>query len=269
MSDGYIHGYSEAEGTRLIEQAEFLAPWVFDGVDLSQRRRLLEVGVGVGAETRLIRARWPQLHVVGIDVSAEQLERARRLLADDIRAGAVELLHHSATDLPVAEGSCDAGFICWLLEHVADPLRVLEECARVLQPGSPVFVTEVYNASLTIEPRQPLIEDYWRALNRQQRRAGGHPNIGARLGELAFRAGLEVLSFRFLPVLGDARDPVKRLERLRYFQTLLRSAEPELRAAHAFDEAQLPSVWAAFDAVEADPDALICYTMAKLEARVR
>jgi ubiquinone/menaquinone biosynthesis C-methylase UbiE len=265
----YIHGYSAAEAERLITQAEFLAPWVFDGIALDGVGTLLELGVGVGAETRLIRQRWPRLRVIGVDISDGQLAHARRVLADDVAAGAVELVRAPATATPLTNGAADAAFVCWLLEHVSDPESVLRECARVVKPGGTVYVTEVYDASLTLEPRHAPIERYWAAFLALQQAAGGHPNIGARLPSLAAAAGLEVVSHRFLPVLGDARDADDRRGKLRYFRALLQSAEPQLRAAGAFDAAELPAVWAAFDAIEADADAIVCYTMAKLEARVR
>ncbi|HEY2749555.1 MAG TPA: methyltransferase domain-containing protein [Polyangia bacterium] len=271
MSDvpGYIHGYTDEEAQRLIDQAEFLAPWVFDGVTLDGVRTLLEVGMGVGAETRLLRARWPELRVIGCDIAEAQLGHARRVLAADIAAGAVELMRASATAVPLPSASADAGFVCWLLEHVPDPAAVMREVARVVKPGGRVFVTEVYNHSLTVEPTQPALERYWAALNATQRRAGGHPNIGARLGELAAAAGLEIVSHRFLPVLGDARDPARRAAIMRYFLTLMKSAEPQLRAAGAVDERELAAVWAGWEAALAAPDGLFAYTMCKLEARVR
>jgi SAM-dependent methyltransferase len=265
---GYLHGYSDAEAERLIDQAEFLAPWVFDGVALDDARTLLEVGVGVGAETRLIRRRWPRLRVIGVDISDGQLAHARRLLADDVAAGRVELVRASAAAVPLPAASADAAFVCWLLEHVPDPVAVLAECARVVAPGGRVLVTEVYNNSLTLEPTHALIERYWAALGATQRAAGGHPNIGARLGELAARAGLDVVAHRFVPVIGDGRDPTGRGAVLRYFRTLMKSAEPQVRAAGTFDARDLPALWAAWDAVEQADDALFCYTMAKLEARV-
>jgi SAM-dependent methyltransferase len=265
---GYIHGYSDDEASRLVVQAEYLAPWVFDGVTLDGVATLLELGVGVGAETRLLRRRWPGTRVIGLDISEGQLVHARRLLADDIAAGTVALMHGSAAAVPLSPASADAAFVCWVLEHVPDPEAVLRECVRVVQPGGTVWVTEVYNNSLCIEPAQAPIERYWAAFSSVQRDAGGHPNIGARLSELATRAGLEVDSHRFVPVLGDGRNAAGRLAQLHYFRALLRSAETQVVAAGAFDEAELPSVWAAFDAVEAAPDALICYTMAKLQARV-
>jgi SAM-dependent methyltransferase len=271
MSDvsGYIHGYTDEEAQRLIDQAEFLAPWVFDGVDLDGVGTLLEVGMGVGAETRLLRARWPELRVLGCDIAEGQLAHARRVLADDIAAGAVELMRASATAVPLPTATADAGFVCWLLEHVEDPAAVMREVARVVKPGGRVFVTEVYNHSLTLEPTQPVLERFWNAVNETQRRAGGHPNIGGRLGELAAAAGLELVSHRFVPVLGDARDPARRAAIMRYFLTLMKSAEPQVVAAGTFDARELPSVWSQWEAVLAAPDGLFCYTMCKLEARVR
>jgi SAM-dependent methyltransferase len=215
-----------------------------------------------------LRRRWPKLRVTGVDVSDGQLAHARRVLADDLAAGTVELVRASASALPLRPRSFDAAFVCWLLEHVPDPEAVLRECARVVRPDGRVLVTEVYNNSLCLEPHQAVIERYWEAVSATQRRAGGHPNIGARLGELAARAGLEVVSLRFVPVLGDGRDPDARLAQLRYFQSLLRSAVPEVVRAGAFPEGELPALWEAFAAVAHAPDALICYTMTKLEARV-
>lgn len=264
----YLHGYTDEEAQRLIDQAEFLAPWVFDGVSFDGVGSLLEVGVGVGAETRLIRARWPQMRVVGVDISEEQLAHARRVLSQDVQSNTVELVRAAAADLPLPSGSTDAGFICWLLEHVPDPLSVVRECARVVRPGGTIYITEVYNQSLMIEPTKPTIEKYWAALNATQRRSGGHPNVGARLGELAAAAGLEIISHRFLPILGDARDPAGRLGKLRYFRACMKSAEAQICAAGAFDQRDLPAVWAEWDAVEAMDDVLFCYTSSKLQARV-
>src|SRR5437016_830638 len=79
----------------------------------------------------LIRRRWPQVRVIGVELSHAQLVRARRVLADDLATGAVVLVRGDATDVPLRAAVADAAFVCWLLEHVPDPTPVLRECARV------------------------------------------------------------------------------------------------------------------------------------------
>jgi SAM-dependent methyltransferase len=266
---GYIHGYSDAEAQRLIAQAEFLAPWVFDGIALDGVRTLYEVGIGVGAQTRRIRRRWPQVRVVGVDISEGQIAHARRVLAEDIAAGGVELVCASATDTPLPTASADAAFVCFVLEHVPDPVAVLRECARVVRPGGQVFAVDVYHNSVTIEPRHGVIERFWAGLSETLRRCGGHPNVGARLGALGAAAGLEVVSHRFVPMLGDARDPERRRAILRFFRGLCKAVESQIRAAGAFDEDEVDALWAAWDVVEGADDALFCHALAHLEARIR
>jgi hypothetical protein len=134
MSSGYIHGYTDEEAERLLAQAQFLAPLVFDGLDLSDVGTLLEVGVGVGAETQVLLERWPRLRVLGVDVSQRSLARARHTLAG--RLDRVQLVHGSGSRLPLADRSVDAALFVWVLEHVPDPLSVLRDTCSDIVVGS-------------------------------------------------------------------------------------------------------------------------------------
>jgi ubiquinone/menaquinone biosynthesis C-methylase UbiE len=263
----YIHGESDEEAERLLEQAEILGKWVLDDLDFTGVEHLLEVGVGVGAETRLYRRRWPALRVTGLDFSPHQLERARVVLARDLAASSVQLVRGSGLHLPFAQNIFDAALLIWVLEHVPDPQAVLRECARCLRPGGRVFVQEVYNTTLYIEPRRPIIQRYFDALCDLQRAGGGHPDIAPRLPLLAERVGLTIDSFRWVGPRVDAHDREECVRLIRYFEGICRSAEPQLRAAGNFPASDIPLVWQAFDEVVADPDAMLSYISGKLIAR--
>ena len=83
MSDspGYVHGFTEHEVRRLHHQARFLEHRVHVGLPFHRSRKLLEVGAGVGAQTEILLRHFPELHVVGVEASAPNLEAARRFLA--------------------------------------------------------------------------------------------------------------------------------------------------------------------------------------------
>jgi hypothetical protein len=69
---GYLHGYSEPERERLHRQARFLEPMVHDRLPFRRRRRLLEVGSGVGAQTEILLRHFPELHVTGIEIMGDR-----------------------------------------------------------------------------------------------------------------------------------------------------------------------------------------------------
>lgn len=53
---------------------------VYDGLDLSNARRLIEIGVGSGAQAAIILRRNALVELTGIDISAEQVAHARARL---------------------------------------------------------------------------------------------------------------------------------------------------------------------------------------------
>ena len=91
MAAGYIHTFSAAEQARLAAQAEFLEPYVFPTIDFSCCERVLEVGCGVGAELKILRRRFPQLHLTGLDHSEIQLAKAGEWLQEDLASVTVQI----------------------------------------------------------------------------------------------------------------------------------------------------------------------------------
>ena len=99
----YLHGYSADERDRLRRQARFLEPMIHDRLPFRRRRRLLEVGAGVGAQTEILLRHFPELHITGIEINDEQIVEARRFLATVPWAqGRYEILKMNATRLSPA-----------------------------------------------------------------------------------------------------------------------------------------------------------------------
>jgi len=227
----YLHGYSKEEQFRLIKQARFLAPWIYPGIDFRGCRHILEVGCGVGAQTEILLKRFPRLKITGVDISRAQLELAQRRLANPIAKGRVELIEADATDIPLKNQTFDGAFLCWFLEHVPSPLRVLSEVHRKLRPGAKVYCSEVFNSTLFVDPYSPAILKYWFEFNDHQWSIQGHPFVGAQLGNLLKRAGFRAVETELRPLHFDSRDPALRRKFIRYWTELMLSAAPALLKA--------------------------------------
>ena len=87
----YIHTFTRDEQDRLVRQAVLLEPHLHKYVDLSGCSRLLEIGCGVGAQLRLLSRKYPDLHMTGVDISENQIQRARQLLKKELSAGQLDL----------------------------------------------------------------------------------------------------------------------------------------------------------------------------------
>ncbi len=264
---GYIHGFSDGENERLLRQAEFLGRWVYRSLDFHSTQRLLEVGCGVGAQTLQIRKRWPALRVCSIDHNETQLSRARGNLKKETGWGMVELRQAAAEKNGLPAESFDAALFCWVLEHLASPEEALRETVRVLQPGGQLVLTEVFNRAFHVEPRLPATEQLFAAASELQKELGGHPYIGPRLPELAHAVGVEIQTFRFVPMLGDERDPALRRELFAYFKELLGSMVPELQQRGRTTPAEWQTAQAELENAASTERSLFSLSFAQLVAR--
>jgi ubiquinone/menaquinone biosynthesis C-methylase UbiE len=59
---------------------------------------------------------------------------------------AVDYIGGTATTIPLADGSCDAAWLAFMVHHVPDRPLAASELARVLRPGGIVLVTGAYTS---------------------------------------------------------------------------------------------------------------------------
>lgn len=265
----YLHGFSPTEQARLRRQARIAEGTVFRDIDYAGATRLLEVGSGVGAQTEILLRRFPELHVTCIDLNHAQLDAARAHLgAMPWLEGRYALRRADATDLPFDARAFDAAFLCWVLEHVPSPARVLAEVRRVLAPGAPVYVTEVMNASFLLDPYSPNVWRYWMAFNDFQIDSGGDPFVGAKLGNLLLAGGYRDVTTQIKTFHLDNREPARRKAMIAFWEELLLSAADQLLAAGKVDQATVDGVHQEMRLVQNDPDAVFFYSFVQARATV-
>jgi SAM-dependent methyltransferase len=104
------------------------------GLSFAGDERVVEIGCGAGRITRAIAAR--VAHVVGVDVSAEMIDRAKEGLADVANA---EFAVGNGLDLEhLPDGGFDVAYSFIVFQHIPDPTVTcgyIAEMGRVLKPG--------------------------------------------------------------------------------------------------------------------------------------
>lgn len=126
-------------------------------------RDVLELGCGAAQWSIALAKRGAR--TVGLDVSENQLEHARRLM----EAAGIEfpLLHASAEAVPLPDESFDIVFCDWGATAFTDPCRTIPEAARLLRPGGLLAFsgsTAIQVLCLILEQEVPgaeLVRDYF------------------------------------------------------------------------------------------------------------
>lgn len=260
IAPGYLHGYTPEEQNRLYKQARFLEPSVFDGVDFSQATRIVEVGSGVGAQTEIMLERFPHLHITGIDAAEAQVARAKEHLAPAVASGRVDFTVGDALHLPFEDNTFDGAFVCWLLEHVQEPVAILKEIHRVLKPNGTIYCSEVLNATFYVHPYSPATLQYWFAFNDHQWNLKGDPFVGAKLANYLLASGFQNIKTDFPVHHYDNRAPKKRAQFIEYWTNLLLSGAPGLINAGRVTTEIVEEMTRELARLKDDPDSVFYYS---------
>ena len=265
MTSEYVHGYSGREHRRLNDQAETLAELLHRDTRYPMGSRVLEAGCGVGAQTVILARNNPQTQFISIDVSPASV-RAAEAAARREGLGNVAFQAADLFRLPFAPASFDHVFVCFVLEHLREPVEALRRLKTVLKPGGTLTVIEGDHGSTFFHPRS---EAAWRTIQCQidlQAAAGGNALIGRELYPLLRAGGFQdvTVSPRFVYV--DASRPgwVEGFTRNTYI-TMIEGVRDRALAAGLIDEAAWERGIAELKA-SAGPDGTFCYAFFKAVA---
>lgn len=267
VAPDYLHGFTKEEQDRLIRQARFLAPSIYQNVHFENVHDLIEVGCGVGAQTEILLEKFPNLHIRGVDASPAQLARARERLGQSPFASRVKFFEADALKLPFQDNSFDAAFLCWFLEHVQTPIEILEEVRRVLRVRGQIFCNEVFNATFYIHPYSPATLKYWFEFNDHQWMLKGDPFVGGKLANYLLKAGFQDIQTSVITHHYDNRTPKLRAEFVEDWMSLLLSGAATLIAAGRVTQEGVDEMKSEMDAIKKDPDSVIFYSFVQATAQ--
>lgn len=264
-TQAYVHGYEAGETRRLQDQAGALEALLHADTAYPPGNSVLEAGCGVGAQTVVLARNSPQARVVAVDVSAASIAETQRRLAAS-GCGNVHAMQADIHDLPLADGSFDHVFVCFVLEHLPDPLRALAALRRVLRPGGTITVIEGDHGSAFFDPDDADARAAIDCLVELQRRAGGDALIGRRLTSVLLRAGFEQVRTIPLCVHADAASP-ERADAFtrRTFAAMVAAVRAPAVQAGLIDPARFDAGIAALLRC-AEGDGAFCYTFFKAVA---
>lgn len=120
----------------------------FNYLECRPHQKILEIGVGPGSTLEYYP---PRTLLVGIDISAAMIEKARAK-AEQINSGSqFDLRVMDASSLGFPDDHFDAVLAAYVITTVQDPHRVCREIHRVVKPGGQILVinhTRTQNGTL-------------------------------------------------------------------------------------------------------------------------
>jgi ubiquinone/menaquinone biosynthesis C-methylase UbiE len=180
MNMKYVHGYAARESVRLVDQATTLAGILHSDTVYPAGSNVLEAGCGVGAQTIILARNSPHAKFTAVDLSEESLGAARERVASQ---GFTNVTFHQSDifHMPYDDNSFDHLFLCFVLEHLPNPIEALLCLRRVLKHGGTITVIEGDHGSTYFHPESPAARKTIRCLVDIQAEMGGNSLVGRQL----------------------------------------------------------------------------------------
>jgi SAM-dependent methyltransferase len=261
MND-YVHGYDLRENLRLQDQASTLVDLLHSDTSYPAGSVVLEAGCGVGAQTVTLALNSPRAVITSVDISESSLLEARKKV---VEAGITNVTFQQGDifNLPFAEEYFDHIFVCFVLEHLPHPQRVLGALRKLLRAGGTITVIEGDHGSTYFHPDSDEAHGAIRCQVELQRKAGGNANIGRELFPLLTAAGFRSVRVSPRMVYVDSSRPalVEGFTK-KTFTAMIEGVRESALEAGIIDETTFDAGIRALYRT-AEPDGVFCYTFFK------
>jgi SAM-dependent methyltransferase len=202
----YVHGYSKRESDRLIDQAETLTALLHHDTRYPPGSRVLEAGCGTGAQTVILARNSPGASITSVDISEVSLGQAEQRVKKE---GITNVTFETGDifNLRYDPETFDHIFVCFVLEHLAEPRRALEGLRPLLKEGGTITVIEGDHGSTFFYPDSRCARRAIGCLVDLQGKMGGNALIGRELYPLVSGAGFRDVRVTPRMVYVDASRP--------------------------------------------------------------
>jgi len=265
MNHAYVHGYDPTENIRLQDQASTLVELLHSDTFYPAGCQVLEAGCGVGSQTITLAANSPDALFTSIDISAASVAEARQRIE---AAGLtnVQFQQGDIFNLPFKPQSFDHVFVCFVLEHLANPVEALATLKEFIRPGGTLTVIEGDHGSAYFHPDSEAAHQAIKCQVDLQKRVGGNAMIGRELYPLLCKAGFAKARVSPRMVYVDAGKPelVDGFTR-KTFTAMIEGVRHSALAAGIIDQATFDKGIRDLYRT-AETDGVFCYTFFKAVA---
>ena len=138
ISDHIAEAYFGAMGESMRENSMKRIDWICDQV---KGPRALDIGCSQGITEILLGRR--QIHVLGVDIAADAIAYAERMLADEPAEVQqyIRFLHSDFLKADLPDTDFDTLILSEILEHLYDPEEMLKKAIAHVRNGGCVVIT--------------------------------------------------------------------------------------------------------------------------------
>jgi len=221
------------EAQRLLDKVDAEA-WIAKFIEphLAGARSFLSVGSGPGVFLRELAKRYPEMKVVGVDLSPARVRVAEERLSGLPNA---HVFVGDVLSLPFESNSFDVVFSRFLMEYVPDKQLAVREMSRVCVPGGTLLLQDLDGQLVWHFPEDPQLQKDTERVLSILAGTGFDPFVGRKLFSLCLGAPLRDLRVQVDPYhLYAGRIDEKEFAN---WQSKLEIARPQIKAALGSDEA--------------------------------
>jgi ubiquinone/menaquinone biosynthesis C-methylase UbiE len=187
----YLHGTNPEEQQRLSRLNDLMNDRCFSKLKIESGNRVLDVGSGLGQMTfKISQTIGENGFCLGVERDENQLTEATK----KFRAGNLEFRQGDALQLPLRSnetGTFDFVHCRFLLEHLSNPAKAVDEMVKALKPGGRILLADDDHQAMILYPEPKGFQALWAAYMDSYVEVGNDPFVGRKLPRLLLDAGLQ------------------------------------------------------------------------------